>query len=575
MAEPGQQSFEVVPTRIGGTGGGGRPGRRRRLPLALVIGIAVAIPAIAWIGPRMESRPEVDLSFLRPTPTAGPLTTPRALFPSPAAATPLPAVTIAEGEHPTDPIPIDIGGLRLVDPATGEFGPAMELRLDSDAVFASADGNGWWCVCFNRVQGSVSEKISVEIRRVNGSGQTTARHAVGEYLSTATPPASDFYTRLDLEIASDGRTGYLASAARSGNDWAMALDTINLETGVVSGRVDLGSLSVEPLPGPTPPPDQGSNESYLSGPQVRLSPDGRRLLVWAWVDAYSWTGEQGPSTPRVWTIDLDQRGGGLATGGLLPFSEAAADRLRQCGWVAWTTPDEIAAVCWPRSDQTTQALDAVILRSDGSEVRRSQIQWAMDSWFADPILDLANRDVYLWQPGAHLLQRLDLDTGRTDRLEVDPKATAGGPGGPGGSGAAPGGGTSRKPPNWATFGSDLRLYNTPQMIPEPGGSGRFALGTIQGDRGYGGREFASTGVWVFDAREFALLDRWAAATLYGSLGLSDDGRWLMAAGQPGFDADGNQASWGYSLTIHDTVDGRPAVQLGSLGADSQIFLMPR
>ncbi len=430
MAEPGQQSFEVVPTRIGGTAGGGRPGRRRRLPLAVVLAVAAAIPAIAWIGPKLESRPEVDLSFLRPTPTPVPSPTARALFPSPVPATPLPEVTIADGEHPTAPFPIDVNGLHLVDPTTGELGPGMELRLDSDAVFASADGNGWWCVCFLRVQGSGSETTSVEIRRVNGAGQTTARQAVGEYLSTANPPQSDFYSRFDLEIAPDGRTGYLTSATRSGNDWALAVETVDLETGEVSGAVDLGSLSVAPLPGPTPPPDQGPNESYLSGPQVRLSPDGRRLLVWAWVDAYPLVpGPPGPSTPRVWTIDLEQRGGGLATGGLTPFSDVAADRLRQCGWVAWTTSDEIAAVCWPRSDQTTPALDAVILRTDGSELRRSQIQWAMDSWFADPILDRANRHVYLWQPSAHLLQRLDLDTGRTDRLEVDPNATAVGPGG--------------------------------------------------------------------------------------------------------------------------------------------------
>lgn len=572
MAEQGQQSFEVVPTRIGGTGGGGRSGRRRRLPLALVIGIAVAIPAIAWIGPRMESRPEVDLSFLRPTPTPAPSTTPRALFPTPVAATPLPDVTIAAGEHPTELFPIDVNGLHLVDPTTGDLGPAMELRIDTDAVFTSADGDGFWCVCFNRVQGSGSETTSVEIRRVNGMGQTTTRQAVGEYLSTASPPASDFYTRFDLELAPDARTGYLASATRSGSDWAIAVETIDLDTGGVSGRMDLGSLNVAPLPGPTPPPDQGGYENYLAGPQMRLSPDGRRLLVWAWVDAYSWTGEQGPSTPRVWTIGLDQRGGGFATDGMVLLSEDAADRLRQCGWVAWTTSDEIAAICWPRGDQTTQTFNAVILRADGSEVRRSEIPWAMDSWFADPILDLANRDVYLWQPSAHVLQRLDLDNSQTDRLEVDPQATAGGPGG---SGTGPGGGTSRKPPKWATFGSDLRLYNTPQVIPEPGGGRLFALGTIHGERGYGGPEFASTGVWVFDAREFALLDRWAAATGYGSLGLSDDGRWLMAAGQPGADADGNPASWESSLTIHDTVDGRPALQLGSLGADSQIFLMPR
>lgn len=571
MADPGQQSFEVVPTRIGGSGGAGRPGRRRRVPIALVIAVAVAIPAIAWIGPRIELRPEVDLSFLQPTQTPVPSTTPQPTGPAtPGPATPLPDVTVAEGEHPTEPFPIDVNGLHLIDPGTGQLGPAMELRVDSDAVFTSADGNGWWCVCFDRIQGSGSETASVEIRRVDGTGETTTRVALGEYVSTASPPGSDFYNRFDLEIAPDGSTGYLASATRSDNEWAIAVETIDLETGVLTGRVDLGGLSVAPIPGPSPPPDEDVNESYLAGPSIRLSPDGRRLLVWAWVDAYSWTGEQAPSTPRAWTIDLDERGG-LATGRLAPFAEAAADRLRQCGWVAWTAPDEIVSVCWPH-DQVVTSFNAAILRADGSEVRRSDIPGVMDAWFADPILDLANRSLYLWQPSAHVLHRVDIDNGQIERLEVDPQATADGPGG---SGPAPGGLTPRKQPVWATLGSDLRLYNTPPVVPEPGGSRLFAIGMLTGDRGYGGPEFGSTGVWVFDARAFEVVDRWAAAAGYSSLGLSSDGRWLIAAGIPGADADGKPARWEASLTIYDTVDGRPALQLGSLGADSQILQLPR
>ena len=569
MADERQQSFEVIPTRIGGGGGAGRPGRGRRLPIALVVAVAVGIPAIAWIGPRIESRPEVDLSFLRPTPTPAPSRTPRALFVTPLAATPLPDVTIAEGEHPDEPFPIDVDGLHLIDPTTGELGSRMELRLDSDAVFAATDGDGWWCVCFKRSQGSDSETTAVEIRRVNGAGQTTARHRLDEYVSTAPPPGSDFHTRFDLELAPDGRTGYLASATRSGHDWTMAVETVDFETGAISGRVDLGSLSVAPLPGPTAAPDQGFYENYLAGPFMRLSPDGRRLLVWSWVDLYSSTGEPSPPVSKVWTIGLDERGGSVADG-LVPFPDVAASRLRQCPWLTWTTPGELAAVCW-RGDQVP-TFNAVILRADGSEVRRSEIPGTVDSWFAEPILDLANRAIYLWQPTAHVLQRIMLDTGRTDRLEVDPDATAGGIAG---SSPGPGGAKLGKPAAWATFGSDARLYNNLQIIPERGGNRLFALGTISGDRGYGGPEFGSTGIWVFDGREFALVDRWAAAAAYGSLGLSDDGRWLMATGVPGADADGNAASWEASLTIHDTVDGRPALQLGSLGADSQIFLMPR
>ena len=342
------------------------------------------------------------------------------------------------------------------------------------------------------------------------AGRTTAEQPIGEYVSSAAPPQSDFYNRFDLELAPDGRTGYLVSATRVATDWTIAVEAIDLATGVVTGRVDLGSMSVALPPGPTPPPDAGIYESYLAGPLMRLSPDGRRLLVWAWVDAYSWTDQPAKSTSKAWTIGLDERSGRLSAGAEVALAAEAADRLRQCGWVAWTAADEIAAVCWPQY-QAEQSLDAVILRPDGSEVRRSGIPGAINGWFAEPIVDLANRPLYVWQPNAHVLHRLDLDTGRTDRLEVDPQSTAGVPRT---SGSGPGGLSSREQPDWTTLASDMRLYSTPQLIAEPGGSRLFALGIITGDRGYGGPEYASTGVWVFDAREFSLVDRWTAVTAY-------------------------------------------------------------
>ena len=43
---------------------------------------------------------------------------------------------------------------------------------------------------------------------------------------------------------------------------------------------------------------------------------------------------------------------------------------------------------------------------------------------------------------------------------------------------------------------------------------------------------------------------------------------------PGGDADGNQANWEASITIHDITDGRPALQFGSLGTDAQVLQVP-
>src|SRR3990172_1305512 len=112
MGERGDGGFEVVPTRIGGSGGGRRTGRRHRAPIIVVIVLAVLIPTIAWVGPRIEWRPEVDLSFLRPTPTPVPSRTPRPVFsPAPGLATPLPAITIGVGPRPTEPFAVEVGGL--------------------------------------------------------------------------------------------------------------------------------------------------------------------------------------------------------------------------------------------------------------------------------------------------------------------------------------------------------------------------------------------------------------------------------------------------------------------------------
>ncbi len=574
MAETGQGSFEVVPTRIGGTGGAGRPGRRRRLPIALVIAVAVAIPAIAWIGPRMESRPEVDLSFLRPTPTPVPSATPRALFPaSSPGATPLPAVTIAEGEHPTEPFPIDINGLHLVDPTTGELGPEMGLRLDSDAVFTSADGNGWWCVCFHRDQDGIgTETASVEIRRVDGSGRTTAEQPIGEYVSSATPPQSDFYNRFDLELAPDERTGYLVSATRVATDWTIAVEAIDLATGVVSGRVDLGSMSVALPPGPTPPPDAGIYESYLAGPLMRLSPDGRRLLVWAWVDAYSWTDQPAKSTSKAWTIGLDERsgsvvgrGGGPARrGGGRPAAPVRLGRVdggrRDRRRLLAAVPGRAVARCGDSFVRTgRKCADRVSQgRSMAGSPNQSSISRTGRSTFGSPI-------------PMSSIGSTSIPAGRTAWRSTRSQP----PEFPARPARVRAGCNSREQPAWTTLASDMRIYSTPQLIAEPGGSRLFALGIITGDRGYGGPEYASTGVWVFDAREFSLVDRWTAVTAYGSIGLSSDGRWLLAAGQPGADADGNPAQWQSSLTVHDTVDGRPALLLGSLGSDNQILQIPR
>jgi len=101
----------------------------------------------------------------------------------------------------------------------------------------------------------------------------------------------------------------------------------------------------------------------------------------------------------------------------------------------------------------------------------------------------------------------------------------------------------------------------------------FALGILQQESSFR-YSFGSTGIWVFDGPQLSLLDHWSPLAAYVNIGLSRDGRWLLAAAGPGNDEDGNEASWESSITAHDTSDGHPALQLGRLGMDVQVFQVP-
>src|SRR5262249_4754464 len=67
MTDRRDDGFSVAPQRLGGPGGG--RGRRRGRALAARLGVSAAVLGIAILGPRLSSRPNLDLSyFATPTP---------------------------------------------------------------------------------------------------------------------------------------------------------------------------------------------------------------------------------------------------------------------------------------------------------------------------------------------------------------------------------------------------------------------------------------------------------------------------------------------------------------------------
>ena len=566
MSEREPEIFEVATTRLGGPSGRGRrsSGPRRPPSVVIVLLIAIAIPAVAFIGPRIEWRPEIDLAFLRPSPTAVPSPTPRPTRAPPRpTASPPPALTIGDGPVPAS-LPIDVGGIRLIDTSTGKLGPVGSIRLDGDAVVAAPSGDGWWCVCFQRSQAENHETVQVEVRHLDAAARETARFPIETLESTATPPAQDFTVRFDIEFAPDRRTAYIATGVRSGNRWTIAIEAIDMARGVSLGRTDLTTVDIPPPESPEAV-SQGY-ENYLSGPMIRLSPDATHMTVTGWLDRYSTTGEGIPPIPYTWLVDLAEPGArGGPIGRATALSGDLTATIQSCFWLQWLDEERLLGSCWRQDGPSSMGVTTFDLT--GATQSTVEFQPDQSNWTADPILDRANRIVYFWSPVGHRFDAIHLDGGEVDTLKADVETLNPSPAPPPGS---------RTSPAWTTFLSDLAPWYNAQFLADPGGTRLYGLGLREPDTssGNGFNAYGSTGIWVLDPASFTLVDHWAPAAAYGSIGLSRDGRWMLAVGQPDADTDGNNTAWPPSVAIHDTRDGRLAVQVGDLGRDSGVLLVP-
>ena len=569
MAGTDQQGFEVAPVRIGGPGTGrNRPGRGR-LPIIAVVIVALAIPAVAFAGPRIEWRPEIDLLALLPSdppPTPEPTRTPRPRVTPAPTSTPLPDVTVADGPRPADPLPIHVSAFRLIDPATGELSERTNLRLDRDAIFA-APGGRWTCVCLERLYAGHSESVQVTIRSLDRDLRELMRKDVATYRSEAEPPAQDYGVRLEIERSPDGRYAYLAVGERRIDHWLLHVDTVDLVSGTIVDSAALGSVvapaAVVPEPSANVDPSMVI-DTYLGGPYIKLAPSGGRAVVHGAVETYDPTKNEAESTRFGWFADIAPDGTSL--GPASPMSAAWNDALAMCSWLTWLTEEELVAQCWqafrgaPGSTVNVRSFDL-----DGAIIADVAVKVSPNWGVGEPLFDRANRTAWMWDPLEHVLHRVDLRTGSADRIDPDPDAPAPVPIVPPPTGATP---------DWTSALSASQVWFGSSITFDPDGTRLYAAGFSQDPSGGDVHVWpgGSSGVWVFDAASFALVDHWPAAAAYASVALSPNGRWLMAAGQAGIDVDGKPTGWEASLTVHDTVDGRVAMQLGNLGQEQVLLL---
>jgi hypothetical protein len=561
MTDRRDEGYSVRPVRIGEPGAGGGPRRGRRLGVAIVLVAALGIVAIGWIGPRLEAAPYLDIGYFAtptPDPNASPSTVPsasRTPLP-PSGPTPLPAVTRNGATVLQGRLGIWTEAFHSVDLETGALSGPITGTFGTDAFLPATNGDGWTCVCMvDRVDSARMER-EVDVVRLSASGLDLQRQKVTTFAGDQSPveQGGSSGVQTDVAVSPDGRTALVVAGQRERGGWSFEATSIDLASATVVGTTTLGRKDV-PKPGPSPLPSTASDgtptllQTDVYGPQIRRSPDGRHALVWTTLQQYT---QDASLLTEVfgWSVALDADGN---VAGTAP-SPGISSLPPYCGGMGFIDDATFAAVCAVNtSDSTPPAWGLQRLDADGHSVGTLPLP-GTPNWYTEPIFDLANRIVWLWDPNGLVLHRIELDSNRITSQGYDALVERAD-------------GSARPPdhqPVFARANSSLFQDVSWDMAAAPDGSRLYLVGYDAAKQNERGNQ-ASAGIFVVDPGTLALLDRWDPDAQYFAVQPIDDGSVVVAAGAPAVDADGNSVPWQASLTFHDASDGRILLRLGQIG----------
>jgi hypothetical protein len=578
-SDPG---FTVAPRRLGEGPGGRGPGRRRWVGIAAVLVAATAIVVIAVLGPRLADRPNLDLAFFA-TPT--PLTTPSPVpssDPTPLSTpgvTPLPEITRPDGVGlAAGKVALAADGFRVLDVGSGALDSGIQVNQGRDALVRAPDGTGWTCVCFVDDESDQGPIRHVQVAALDEKGTVLG----GDEIATLpvifdSERGSDSPTT-DVDIRTDGRHGLLAVANRIGDTWQFDLSAVDVVGRHAGPTVKLGVASIpgarpgpKPSPSPANPVSPGPDETFvpspdvttsfsLDGPHVRIAPEGRVAIVWGIVQESREVVIA--AAVRAWRIELDEEG---RIGPATPIA-GLADLPAFCSSIAFAAPDRLAWLCPefpsdPNEILASWQVGAIDL--DGRLRGSKQLPATDDGYFGEPLFDRANGQMYAWDAFNLTLTRFDVRTLDATSVRFDPAA-----------GSAPGiAAVGGVPPVWRDSDSAVQMFSYSQIAGSPDGSRVYLVGFDRNSVSETGYQ-RSLGIFVVDRATLALLDRWAPAANYLGISVMGNGQ-VLAAGLPGADADGREAPWQGSLTVHDPSDGRILVRFGQLGQDAPPLVFDR
>jgi hypothetical protein len=344
-----------------------------------------------------------------------------------------------------------------------------------------------------------------------------------------------------LGFSKGGAFGFIGWSFRAHPLWKSGVMVVDLQTGeIVSSRT---------LPDMT----TGDEDSrrVVEAPRVVGSAGADALVI-----GRSWYEFSPPNSESArYTFDGEVfrasfNSGSLGEPAALPGMSGCGDTIRFGGglpeggtWVACTRSGAHQTIVRRIAEDGSILPDVVVQGEEGIEGDATALSRDGSMLFA-------------WDPASATLTRIDVATGETTigegltaRADDGPLTAFG---------------------RWLAPVASAKSFLRSSVIVSPDGSRVYAIGVKDG---VDNPELSgSAGVFVFDAATMELIGTYQPTADFVSLAIGVDGRFVYAAGMPGFDALGRQrGDQGASITAFDTADGTVRVIAGTLGGNAISF----
>jgi DNA-binding beta-propeller fold protein YncE len=443
------------------------------------------------------------------------------------------------------------GDFARVDLATGSInGPIT--RKSSYSELRVGPGGTLLCLCVEEsgsIGGQPTDDI-VSLDRFDARGKLTSSTPIEELSGEADPrdtsifvPERPPHVITSIGFSDDGRYGFVGWSLRAHPVWHSGVIVVDLASGSIVSRLAL----------PDATDGEGDTRRVVDAPRIVATIDTGTVLIARFF--YEWTPPASPQPSftfenHVFTATLD--GGTLGDARLVPTASDCGGLVLRAGalpdggyWLACAGSPELTVVR-RLSPENSLIGDIHVPGSPGADT--------------DPTAVSADgRSLYLWNPSEGALTRVDLASGDT---------TTGN-----GIAAAADRGPLAAFGDWLAPTAAAKSWLRGAIAISPDGSRVYAIGI---KNAINEEDLAgSAGVFVFDATTLDPITIWQPTADFVSIAVSPDGRFVYAAGLPGFDFTGTpRIRQQASITVFDATDGTVRLIAGQLGGDTLTFLGP-